>query len=101
MSEQEKDQDNQGFSRPGGSESGESRNGRTRRRGQILEDAILEGAWQELSEVGYNRLTMEGVAARARTKDLFRYELLITQEQLTEETLTEIINDIFMPLVRQ
>ena len=33
--------------------------------------------------------------------DLFRYEMLITQEPLTEETLTEIVDDIFMPLVRQ
>lgn len=38
-----------------------------RRRGAALEAAILEAAWAELSEVGYQRLTMEGVAARAQT----------------------------------
>ncbi len=38
-----------------------------RRRGEALEAALLEAAWQELNEVGYARLTMEGVAARAKT----------------------------------
>ncbi|MEU7747763.1 TetR/AcrR family transcriptional regulator [Nonomuraea sp. NPDC049158] len=38
-----------------------------RRRGAALEETILEAAWAELAEVGYARLTMEGVAARART----------------------------------
>ncbi|MFD0683266.1 TetR/AcrR family transcriptional regulator [Actinomadura fibrosa] len=40
---------------------------RTRRRGAALEATILEAAWDELAAVGYSRLTMEGVAARART----------------------------------
>lgn len=44
-----------------------------RRRGKILEDAILQAAWNELSEFGYNRLTMEGVAARARTNKAVVY----------------------------
>lgn len=39
----------------------------TRRRGQALEDALLDAAWEELLEVGYARLTMEGVAQRAGT----------------------------------
>ncbi|MFJ9696170.1 TetR/AcrR family transcriptional regulator [Kitasatospora sp. NPDC101183] len=38
-----------------------------RRRGDELERAILDAAWAELVELGYDRLTMEGVAARART----------------------------------
>lgn len=38
-----------------------------RRRGAALEAAILEAAWDELAVVGYQRLTMEGVAARAGT----------------------------------
>ena len=45
----------------------------TRRRGKILEDAILEAAWEELCDVGYNRLTMEGVAARAKTNKAVVY----------------------------
>jgi AcrR family transcriptional regulator len=40
---------------------------RSRRRGQELEDALYQATLAELVEVGYGRLTMEGVAARART----------------------------------
>ena len=45
----------------------------TRRRGKILEDAILEAAWDELSEVGYAHLTMNAVAARAKTNKSVLY----------------------------
>lgn len=38
-----------------------------RRRGADLEVALLEAAWAELKERGYDALTMEGVAARAET----------------------------------
>jgi AcrR family transcriptional regulator len=40
---------------------------RRRRRGEELEAALLTAAWDELLEVGLARLTMESVAARART----------------------------------
>ena len=40
---------------------------RHRRRGNALERAILRAAWEELAAVGYRDLTMDGVAARART----------------------------------
>jgi AcrR family transcriptional regulator len=39
----------------------------TRRRGEALEDALLDAAWDELVEVGYGRFTIDGVAARAGT----------------------------------
>jgi AcrR family transcriptional regulator len=39
----------------------------TRRRGEELEATILEAAWAEIRESGYQRLTVEGVAARAHT----------------------------------
>lgn len=39
----------------------------TRRRGAALEEAILQAAVEELTEVGYQRLTMDSVAARAGT----------------------------------
>jgi AcrR family transcriptional regulator len=45
----------------------------TRRRGTKLEAAILEAAWDELTEVGYAALTMEGVAARAKTSRAVLY----------------------------
>ncbi|MEU4746994.1 helix-turn-helix domain-containing protein, partial [Actinosynnema sp. NPDC023658] len=40
---------------------------KSRRRGAQLEQAILDAAWDELCEVGYARLTIEGVAIRAGT----------------------------------
>jgi AcrR family transcriptional regulator len=40
---------------------------RQRRRGKELEAALLEAAWEELVSAGFARLTMESVAARART----------------------------------
>lgn len=39
----------------------------SRRRGSVLEDAILEATLSELKETGYAGLTMSGVASRAHT----------------------------------
>ncbi|KOT61460.1 TetR family transcriptional regulator [Streptomyces rimosus subsp. rimosus] len=44
-----------------------------RRRGEELENAILTAALEELTEVGYAALTMERVAARARTSKAALY----------------------------
>ncbi|QHT59059.1 TetR/AcrR family transcriptional regulator [Paenibacillus lycopersici] len=41
--------------------------GTSRRRGEVLENAILSAAWEELQEIGYSKLTMEAVAVRAKT----------------------------------
>lgn len=41
--------------------------GQTRRRGAVLEEAILDAAVEELSESGFAGLTMDRVAERART----------------------------------
>jgi AcrR family transcriptional regulator len=40
---------------------------RHRRRGQELENALLDAAWEELVTAGFASLTMESVAARAKT----------------------------------
>jgi AcrR family transcriptional regulator len=40
---------------------------RHRRRGEELEHAVLAAAWDELVDVGFASLTMESVAARAKT----------------------------------
>jgi len=45
----------------------QSQRTRQRRRGEELEAALLDAAWQELVETGFARLTMESVAARAKT----------------------------------
>jgi AcrR family transcriptional regulator len=41
--------------------------GTSRRRGKVLEDALLVAAWDEVAAVGYAKFTMDAVAARART----------------------------------
>lgn len=40
---------------------------KTRRRGEQLEQAILDAAWAELNDVGYSAFTIEAVAKRAGT----------------------------------
>ncbi|MCL6456564.1 MAG: TetR/AcrR family transcriptional regulator [Gorillibacterium sp.] len=61
------DKKNERFSQPGESINDEGQPIGTRRRGDILENAILQSAWDELNEVGYAHLTMEKVAIRAKT----------------------------------
>ncbi|MFX1497033.1 MAG: TetR/AcrR family transcriptional regulator [Promethearchaeota archaeon] len=39
----------------------------TRRRGEKLEDAILQATWDELERIGYKNLTMDNVASKAHT----------------------------------
>lgn len=53
-----------------------------RKRGAALEDAILEAAYTELSEVGYGGFTVEGVAGRARTGKASIYRRWPTRGEL-------------------
>ena len=54
----------------------------SRRRGAELEDALLGAAWDELREVGYSKLTMEAVAARAGTSKPVLYRRWPNRAQL-------------------
>ena len=47
--------------------------GATRRRGEALEEAILYAAWFEFIENGYEKLSMESVATRAKTNKAVLY----------------------------
>jgi hypothetical protein len=47
--------------------------GKTRRRGDALEHALLDAAWDELQAVGYAGLTIEAVADRAGTSRAVLY----------------------------
>jgi AcrR family transcriptional regulator len=53
-----------------------------RRRGPQLESALLDAAWDELAEVGYARLTMESVAARAHTGIAVLYRRWANKDEL-------------------
>ena len=47
--------------------------GKTRRRGEALEHALLDAAWDELQAAGYAGLTIEAVADRAGTSRAVLY----------------------------
>jgi AcrR family transcriptional regulator len=54
----------------------------SRRRGERLEHAILDAAWDLLTQVGYARLTMEAVAAEAGTSRPVIHRRWTTRAQL-------------------
>jgi AcrR family transcriptional regulator len=71
-----------------------------RRRGAELEETILAAAWEELAEVGYARLSMEGVAVRAHTGKQVLYrrwrnraELVIAAVRLRTGSIADQIPD--------
>lgn len=47
--------------------------GSTRRRGRVLEEALLDATWSELAEHGYDALTIDAVAVRANTSRAVLY----------------------------
>jgi AcrR family transcriptional regulator len=60
---------------------------RQRRRGEELEAALLEAAWQELVEAGFAKLTMESVAARAKTGVAVLYRRWSNKDDLVIATI--------------
>jgi AcrR family transcriptional regulator len=61
----------------------------TRRRGSRLETALLQAAWDELTEVGYAALTMERVAARAKTSRAVLYRRWPSRPELVIAALQQ------------
>ncbi|MEV8333523.1 TetR/AcrR family transcriptional regulator [Streptomyces niveus] len=59
----------------------------SRRRGPVLERAILDAALEQLSTVGWNGLTMEGVAAQAQTGKAAVYRRWPSKEDLVADAL--------------
>ncbi|WP_078854943.1 TetR/AcrR family transcriptional regulator [Streptomyces sp. NRRL F-5135] len=71
-------------------DDGRSRGGgATRRRGAVLENAILDAAWEVLVEHGYPGFTYEAVAARAGTSRPVLYRRWPQHEDLLLATLTK------------
>jgi AcrR family transcriptional regulator len=60
---------------------------RHRRRGEELEQAVLTAAWDELVDVGFASLTMESVAARARTGVAVLYRRWPNKDELVMAAL--------------
>ncbi|MFI0723433.1 TetR/AcrR family transcriptional regulator [Streptomyces sp. NPDC021224] len=63
----------------------------TRRRGAVLEKAIFEAVFEELRNVGYGRLTMDGVASRARTGKAGLYRRWDSKETLVLDALRNVL----------
>ncbi len=60
---------------------------RSRRRGEALEHALYEATLAELADAGYAGLTMEGIAARARTGKAALYRRWSTKDALVQGAL--------------
>lgn len=65
-----------------------------RRRGKVLEDAILRAALDELSETGYENLTMENIAVRARTNKAVLYRRWPNKSKLVVAALLKYVPSI-------
>ncbi|MGB3476503.1 MAG: TetR/AcrR family transcriptional regulator [Mycobacterium sp.] len=62
-----------------------------RRRGAALESALLDAAWDELNERGYDAFTVEGVAARATTSRAVLYRRWPGKPELVHAALIAAI----------
>ncbi len=60
---------------------------RSRRRGEVLERALCSATLAELIAVGYGRLTMEGIAARAQTGKAALYRRWASKHDLVQAAL--------------
>lgn len=66
-----------------------------RRRGRALEEALLDAAWAELTERGYDNLTIDSIAARAGTSRAVLYRRWPGKQELVLAALQyEVSKDI-------
>lgn len=66
----------------------------TRRRGAALEDTLLRAAWDELIDVGYSRLTVEAIAARASTGKQVLYRRWPNRGQIAMAAVRHVLGPI-------
>jgi len=62
-----------------------------RRRGTALEKALLEAAWEELTNHGYARFTMDAVVKRAGTSPPVLYRRWSDRDELVRATITHTL----------
>ncbi|QAT48672.1 TetR/AcrR family transcriptional regulator [Caproiciproducens sp. NJN-50] len=67
----------------------------TRRRGEVLEEAILQAAMDELDKTGYAHLTMESIASRAGTNKAVLYRRWANKTELVMAALRK-----YMPKIK-
>lgn len=72
-----------------------STGGPRRRRGAVLEEALLDAAWLELTERGYDDMTIDAVAVRAGTSRAVLYRRWPNKQELVLATLVhEVGKDV-------
>ncbi len=69
-----------------------------RRRGDELENALLDAAWLELSEGGYASFTIDAVAERAQTSRPVIYRRWPTRDELVVAAIRHGLRPIDVPL---
>jgi AcrR family transcriptional regulator len=79
-------------------QQGEAFAAKGRRRGDALEVALLEAAWEELAAVGYTHVTMEGVAERARTSKAVVYRRWHNRAELIMAALRQHMGEQHLEL---
>ncbi|WP_327235938.1 TetR/AcrR family transcriptional regulator [Streptomyces sp. NBC_01317] len=62
-----------------------------RRRGAALEKALLDAAWEELTEHGYARFTMDAVVQRAGTSPSVLYRRWSDRDELVRATIVHTL----------
>jgi AcrR family transcriptional regulator len=67
------------------------RNATQRRRGRALEEALLEAAWTELVERGYDEFTIENAAMRAGTSRAVLYRRWSSKQALVHAALLHAV----------
>jgi AcrR family transcriptional regulator len=67
-----------------------------RRRGEVLEKALLDAAWAELTERGYDDLTIDAVATRAGTSRAVLYRRWPSKQDLVLATLVQHVKTEFV-----
>lgn len=66
-----------------------------RRRGPALEEALLDAAWTELTERGYDELTIDGIAVRAGTSRAVLYRRWPNKQELVLAAVAhEVAKDV-------
>ncbi|MEB0004804.1 MULTISPECIES: TetR/AcrR family transcriptional regulator [Cryobacterium] len=64
---------------------------RTRRRGPALEGALLDAAWAELTERGYESFTIDAVATRAGTSRAVLYRRWPGKPELARAAIVHVV----------
>ena len=68
-----------------------------RRRGAALEEALLDAAWSELSERGYDDMTIDAVAVRAGTSRAVLYRRWPNKQELVLAALAHEVRKDAVP----